>query len=171
MTNMEIGLSVITELIIGYALPGRPIAMMMFKTWGYITMSQALLFTSTLKFGHYMKIPPRSMFLCQIVGTVVGGTVQLCVQEWMFSHIEDICSPNQKDNFVCLYTHAFGTASIIVSHHYYYCFVCSVNVFPIVGCCWTTADLLAWSAVLRPRVLFRGRCCCPNYSVDTTEEV
>jgi len=28
--------SVITELIIGYALPGRPIAMMMFKTWGYI---------------------------------------------------------------------------------------------------------------------------------------
>ena len=32
--------SVITELIVGYALPGRPIAMMMFKTWGYITMSQ-----------------------------------------------------------------------------------------------------------------------------------
>lgn len=30
--------SVITELIIGYALPGRPIAMMMFKTFGYITM-------------------------------------------------------------------------------------------------------------------------------------
>ena len=28
--------SVITELIIGYALPGHPIAMMMFKTWGYI---------------------------------------------------------------------------------------------------------------------------------------
>lgn len=29
-------LSVITELIIGYMLPGKPIAMMMFKTWGYI---------------------------------------------------------------------------------------------------------------------------------------
>ena len=49
--------SVITELVIGYALPGRPIAMMMFKTWGYITMAQALTFSSDFKLGHYMKIP------------------------------------------------------------------------------------------------------------------
>jgi len=40
--------SVITELIIGYILPGRPLAMMMFKTWGYITMAQALTFTNDL---------------------------------------------------------------------------------------------------------------------------
>jgi hypothetical protein len=30
-----------TELIIGFMLPGRPIAMMMFKTWGYIVSSAA----------------------------------------------------------------------------------------------------------------------------------
>lgn len=57
ITNQQVGLNVITELIIGYALPGRPIAMMMFKTWGYITMAQALTFTSDFKLGHYMKIP------------------------------------------------------------------------------------------------------------------
>ena len=34
ITNQQIGLNVIAELIIGYALPGRPLAMMMFKTWG-----------------------------------------------------------------------------------------------------------------------------------------
>ena len=45
ITNQQLGLNVITELIIGYALPGKPIAMMMFKTWGYITMVQALTFT------------------------------------------------------------------------------------------------------------------------------
>jgi OPT family oligopeptide transporter len=129
MTNTEIALNVITELIIGYALPGRPIAMMMFKTWGYITMGQALSFTSTMKFGHYMKIPPRSMFFCQIISTVIGSTVELCVQEWMFSHIDDLCSPNQKDNFTCPYTHVSGTASIIVSHYYCCCFVQPVNVF------------------------------------------
>ena len=38
-------------------LPGKPIAMMMFKTWGYITMLQALNFTSDFKLGHYMKVP------------------------------------------------------------------------------------------------------------------
>ena len=57
ITNQQVGLNVITELIIGYALPGRPIAMMMFKTWGYITMAQALQFTPDFKLGHYMKIP------------------------------------------------------------------------------------------------------------------
>jgi OPT family small oligopeptide transporter len=57
ITNNQVGLNVITELIIGYALPGRPIAMMMFKTWGYITMAQALTFSSDFKLGHYMKIP------------------------------------------------------------------------------------------------------------------
>ena len=57
ITNQQVGLNVITELIIGYALPGHPVAMMMFKTWGYITMAQALQFTSDFKLGHYMKIP------------------------------------------------------------------------------------------------------------------
>ena len=36
ITNQQVGLNVITELVIGYALPGKPIAMMMFKTWGSI---------------------------------------------------------------------------------------------------------------------------------------
>lgn len=31
ITNQQVGLNVVTELISGYALPGRPIAMMMFK--------------------------------------------------------------------------------------------------------------------------------------------
>ncbi|EPQ50620.1 small oligopeptide transporter [Gloeophyllum trabeum ATCC 11539] len=113
ITNQQVGLNVITELIIGYALPGRPIAMMMFKTWGYITMTQALQFTSDFKLGHYMKIPPRPMFWCQVLATVVAGTVQLGVQAWMFTNIEDMCSPHQKDGFSCPSTEVFGTASII----------------------------------------------------------
>jgi hypothetical protein len=36
ITNQQIGLNVITELIVGYALPGKPIALMIFKTFGYI---------------------------------------------------------------------------------------------------------------------------------------
>lgn len=34
ITNQQTGLNVITELIIGYMQPGRPIAMMLFKSWG-----------------------------------------------------------------------------------------------------------------------------------------
>lgn len=90
----------ITELIIGYALPGRPIAMMMFKTWGYITMAQALTFASDFKLGHYMKIPPRPMFWSQVVATVIAGTVQLGVQAWMFTNIRGLCDPDQPDGFI-----------------------------------------------------------------------
>ena len=65
--------SVITELIIGYALPGRPVAMMMFKTWGYITMAQALTFTSDFKLGHYMKVPYVSALSSSSCTTIQAG--------------------------------------------------------------------------------------------------
>jgi hypothetical protein len=88
--------------------------MMMFKTWGFITMTQALQFTSDFKLGHYMKIPHRPMFFCQVVATMLAGTVQLAVQAWLFSNIPDLCSSDQKDGFICPSTTVFGTASIIV---------------------------------------------------------
>jgi OPT family oligopeptide transporter len=111
ITNQQVGLNVITELIIGFMLPGKPIAMMMFKTWGYISMAQALTFSSDQKLGHYMKIPPRVMFAGQVVATVIAGTVQLGVQAWMFSNIPGICGDNKF--FICPSTQTFGTASII----------------------------------------------------------
>ncbi|KAJ6605339.1 small oligopeptide transporter [Mycena vulgaris] len=101
ITNQQVGLNVI-----GYALPGRPVAMMMFKTW-------ALTFTSDFKLGHYMKIPPRPMFWSQVVATIIAGTVQLGVQAWMFTNIDNICAPDQRDGFICPSTEVFGTASII----------------------------------------------------------
>ncbi|KAM6495187.1 small oligopeptide transporter [Amanita muscaria] len=97
MTNRQVGLNVITELIIGFLIPVTPL-----KTYGYITMSQ-----------DSDKVPPRAMFWAQIVATLIAGTVQLLVQAWMFDHIPDLCDHDQKDNFVCAGTQVFGTASII----------------------------------------------------------
>ncbi|KAL3703828.1 hypothetical protein TMatcc_009517 [Talaromyces marneffei ATCC 18224] len=62
-TNIQIGLNVITEFIIGYMQPGRPMAMMLFKTYGYISMYQGLFFLQDMKLGHYMKLPQRSCLL------------------------------------------------------------------------------------------------------------
>lgn len=38
ITNTQIGLNVLTEFVFGYIQPGRPLALMIFKTYGYITM-------------------------------------------------------------------------------------------------------------------------------------
>ncbi|CAJ2678238.1 unnamed protein product [Trifolium pratense] len=64
-TNQTPGLNIITEYIFGLIYTGRPIANVCFKTYGYISMAQAVSFLSDFKLGHYMKIPPRSMFLVQ----------------------------------------------------------------------------------------------------------
>jgi OPT family oligopeptide transporter len=40
ITNVQIGLNVITEFVAGYMLPGRPLANMMIKTYGYMVLSQ-----------------------------------------------------------------------------------------------------------------------------------
>jgi len=87
--------------------------MMIFKTYGYITMAQAMQFTADFKLGHYMKIPPRPMFWAQVIATIIAGTVQLGVQSWMFTTIPDLCSSTQQDGFICPGTQVFGTASVV----------------------------------------------------------
>ncbi|KAG2128757.1 OPT oligopeptide transporter protein-domain-containing protein [Suillus bovinus] len=114
ITNQQIGLNVITELIIGqFAIQICTTR----QTGGNDAVQDLrlypLTFTSDFKLGHYMKIPPRKMFWCQIVATLFAGTSQLGVQSWMFANIPDICSTTQKDGFTCPDTEVFGTASII----------------------------------------------------------
>ncbi|XP_077230153.1 oligopeptide transporter 3-like [Tasmannia lanceolata] len=90
-TNQQPGYDVIAQFIIGYILPGKPIANLFFKFYGRISTSHALAFLSDLKLGHYMKIPPRCMFTAQLVGTIVSGIVNLAVAWWMLGNIDNIC--------------------------------------------------------------------------------
>lgn len=113
ITNQHVPLGVISELMIGYMLPGRPTAMMIFKTYGYIVTFQANGFAGDLKLGHYMKVPPRIMFTAQTLATTIACFVAVGVQSWMFSNIQDFCSPDQKDGFVCPATGTFATASLV----------------------------------------------------------
>ncbi|KAF9078018.1 OPT oligopeptide transporter protein-domain-containing protein, partial [Rhodocollybia butyracea] len=113
VTNRQVPMNVFTELISGFILPGHPVAMMILQTFGYITTFQAIAFTQDFKLGHYMKIPPRVMFWAQIFSTLIAGLVQLGVQMWLFTHVGNMCKPNQKDQFTCQNVEVFGTASII----------------------------------------------------------
>ncbi|XAR53888.1 hypothetical protein NMG60_11022605 [Bertholletia excelsa] len=115
-TNQQPGLNVITELIIGYIYPGKPLANVTFKTYGYISMSQAIAFLSDFKLGHYMKIPPRSMFLVQLVGTIVASSVYFGTAWWLLSTVENICHPDKLPEgspWTCPGDDVFYNASII----------------------------------------------------------
>ncbi|ODA80063.1 hypothetical protein RJ55_03021 [Drechmeria coniospora] len=113
VTNNQIGLNVLTEFVYGYIQPGRPLALMIFKTFGYITMSQALSFVSDLKFGHYMKIPPRTMFWSQVVATTASCFVQIVVLNLALANIDNVCDVHQRDRFTCPGGRVFFAASVI----------------------------------------------------------
>ncbi|KAL6211449.1 hypothetical protein ACLB2K_016675 [Fragaria x ananassa] len=114
-TNQTPGLNIITEYIMGIILPGHPIANVCFKTYGYMSMAQAVSFLNDFKLGHYMKIPPRSMFLVQFIGTVLAGTVNLVVAEWLLHSIKTICvdDPNSDSPWTCPGDRVFFDASVI----------------------------------------------------------
>lgn len=112
-TNIQIGLNVLTEFIIGYMTPGKPLAMMMFKSYGYIVMVQAQYFLQDLKLGHYLKLPPKTLFSAQAAATIWSSIVQISVMNWALGNIEDICSPDQKSSYTCPGGNVFFTASIV----------------------------------------------------------
>jgi OPT family oligopeptide transporter len=112
VTNQMPGLNIITEMIIGFILPGRAIANVTFKTYGYISMYQAIVFLGDLKLGHYMKIPPRHMFIAQTVGTFIAGIVNLTTAYMMFNLIPNICH-EEEPVWNCSNARVFYAASVI----------------------------------------------------------
>ncbi|KAF9969596.1 hypothetical protein BGZ73_007993 [Actinomortierella ambigua] len=111
VTNQQPGLNIITEYVIGYILPGRPVANVTFKTLGYISMAQCLLFVSDLKLGHYMKIPPRAMFWAQLMGTLIAGIMNLGTATWLLNSQAGVCEDNET--FGCPSANVFYSASVI----------------------------------------------------------
>ncbi|KAK7246691.1 hypothetical protein RIF29_41561 [Crotalaria pallida] len=115
-TNQTPGLNIITEYVFGLIYPGRPIANVCFKTYGYISMAQAVSFLSDFKLGHYMKIPPRSMFLVQFIGTILAGTINIGVAWWLLNSIENICQDTllpEGSPWTCPGDRVFFDASVI----------------------------------------------------------
>ncbi|RYO77298.1 hypothetical protein DL766_000226 [Monosporascus sp. MC13-8B] len=104
VTNNQIGLNVLTEFIYGYIQPGRPLALM---------MAQALSFVEDLKFGHYMKIPPRTMFMCQVVATTFSCFIQIAVLNLALKNIDGVCEVTQPERFTCPGGRVFFSASVI----------------------------------------------------------
>ncbi|XP_058217159.1 oligopeptide transporter 4-like isoform X2 [Rhododendron vialii] len=115
-TNQTPGLNIITEYVMGLIYPGRPIANVCFKVYGYMSMSQAVSFLSDFKLGHYMKIPPRSMFLVQFIGTTIAGTINMAVAWWLLNSIVDICQDEllpENSPWTCPGNRVFFDASVI----------------------------------------------------------
>lgn len=104
-------------------LPGHPVAMMLFKSWGYMLSYNGLTYVSDMKVGHYMKIPPRSMFRAQAFAVIWLSLVQIATYNFLLGNIEGICTDEQSQGLTCPNAKTFYNASVIwgaiVSYHQY----------------------------------------------------
>ncbi|XJO75901.1 hypothetical protein BDV3_006505 [Batrachochytrium dendrobatidis] len=72
-SGQQLGLNIITELLMGLFIPGQTVAVMTFKSYSYNIMIQALSLTYDLKVGHYLHINPVHMVVAQLWGTIIGA--------------------------------------------------------------------------------------------------
>lgn len=112
-TNVSIGLYVLTEFISSYMLAGRPMATMLFKAYGSVAQAQGISFVSDLKMAQYMKVPPRTVFLAQVVATLWSSVVQVAVINWALGSIDGICEPHQTNHFTCPNAEVYFNTSIV----------------------------------------------------------
>ncbi|KAK5050578.1 hypothetical protein LTR84_003860 [Exophiala bonariae] len=113
MTNIQISLNVLSPFLAGYIIPGRPIGNMIFKVFSTIVLGQAQVFSGDLKMAHYMKIPPRTTFACQVVAATWAVFVQISVMNWALGNISEICTPTQPSHFTCPNGSTFFSSSIV----------------------------------------------------------
>ncbi|KAI9171039.1 Glutathione transporter 1 [Paramyrothecium foliicola] len=113
VTNQHSSIYLICQLVCGVVFPGRPMANMVFVTYGYISSAQGIKFASDLKLGHYMKIPPRILFTVQIVATLVSSVTQIGVLNWMFANVSGLCTPEAVNGFTCPIARVHFNGSIL----------------------------------------------------------
>lgn len=113
VTNQHSSIYLICQLVAGVAFPGRPVANMVFVTYGYISSAQGIKFAADLKLGHYMKIPPRILFSVQMVATIVSSLTQIGVLNWMFVNVPGICTPQAINGFTCPIARVHFNGSIL----------------------------------------------------------
>jgi OPT family small oligopeptide transporter len=113
ITNQQNSIYLICQLICGVVFPGRPVANMVFVTYGYISSMQGLKFSSDLKLGHYMKIPPRVLFNLQLSATLVSSLTQIGVLNWMLENIPGICTSEAINGFTCPIARVHFNGSIL----------------------------------------------------------
>ncbi|KAJ6518530.1 OPT-domain-containing protein [Mycena vulgaris] len=89
ITNVQITLNVLAELLGGLWFPGNAVAMNYFKSYGYVTTAHTLNFAQDLKLAHYMHIAPMTK-------------------------IDGVCTADQVDHFSCPGINTFFTARYVL---------------------------------------------------------
>ncbi|KAL6938131.1 OPT superfamily [Hanseniaspora osmophila] len=111
--GVSLGLNLLIEMIMGYALPGNPMALMIIKAFGYNIDGQADSYVSNLKLAHYCKIAPVALFRGQLIMAFIQIFINLGVINWSIDNFKEFCQPTQKAKFTCPDIQTYYNASVM----------------------------------------------------------
>lgn len=140
IAGISLGLNLLIEMIIGYALPGNPFALMIIKAFGYNIDAQSDNYVSNLKMAHYAKIPPVALFRGQCFIVLLQIFVNMGVLNWQASNIKGFCTPKQTAKFTCPDITTFFNSSIVwgaIGPKRIF-----NDIYPILRWCWLIGALL-----------------------------
>ncbi|KAG5363681.1 Oligopeptide transporter 2 [Yarrowia sp. B02] len=118
VSGAQLSLNVIIEMIVGYSIPGKAVAMMILKAYSVQIQTQAQNFISDQKTGHYGRLPPRAMFRAQMWATLCAGLVVIGVMQYQLTGIPFICDRKYQaahEKFTCPGETVFFSAAIVWS--------------------------------------------------------
>ncbi|GJJ13878.1 hypothetical protein Clacol_008135 [Clathrus columnatus] len=118
-TNQLLPVNVVGEVLGGFMVPGRPLATLLVK-----------FVTSLTEIAHYMKIPTRSIFLAQVISTIITSFLTIGIIDWQFANIADFCSPENTASFTCPNIGVFNTAITIWGGIGWFLFIGAVLPIP-----------------------------------------
>jgi hypothetical protein len=78
-------MSFLSEVIAGALFPGKPFAVLTCMVYGRQILEQNLNLISDYKFGFYMKIPEKEMFVGQVYGTLLGPFINYGVMRFIIN--------------------------------------------------------------------------------------
>lgn len=112
-TGFQFGLNVLVQIIVGYAIPGNGLALNFIKALGFNINGQAQNYITDQKMGHYVKIPPRALFRCQMLSVFISSFISLAVMKFMIDNVENYCTPESRQKFLCPQSNVFFSASVL----------------------------------------------------------
>ena len=80
----------VSKALGGAILPGRPIANLFFAQYCHQVVEVVGTLAGNLKMGQYLKIPPCTMLVVQVVGSLMGGYIRWYVMSGISDRERDI---------------------------------------------------------------------------------
>ncbi|PHH81000.1 hypothetical protein CDD82_1381 [Ophiocordyceps australis] len=99
-SGIELLLDATATTLGSIAFRGKTLSILYFRSYAFVTLTNATAFVKDLKLAHYTKIPPRTAFAGQLFATLMSTFVSSCVMLYQIE-IHNVCTPDAPNRYTC----------------------------------------------------------------------